>query len=74
MTLIEARATLCDLLIGRRIRLIAAQFLDSALYLEGLGIPEHVIDTLLDEAAHSEWLAARAERGQLWFLAPPPPK
>lgn len=67
MTLTEARATLCDLLIGRRFRSIAAEHLRAALMLEDYRSPDHVIDTLLDEAAHCEWIACRSEQGQmLW--------
>lgn len=65
--LLEARVTLCDLLIGRRIRLVAEQHLTAALALERHGSPGFVIDKLLEEGAHCEWIACRSEQGKiLW--------
>lgn len=65
--LLDARAALCDLLIGRRFRMRAQQHLDAALHLEEYGVPAYVTDDLLGQAAHCEWLACRSEQGEiLW--------
>jgi hypothetical protein len=58
------RAALCDLLTGRRLRHRAAEVLERALWCESQGIP---FDYHLASAAHLEWIAMHAERGQiLW--------
>jgi hypothetical protein len=62
----DARAALCDLLIGRRFRIRAREFLDAALYLDTLGATDFfILDELLGQAAHCEWLACISERGQV---------
>lgn len=68
MQLEEARAALCDLLIGRRFRIRAAELLEGALYLDSyMDIERYVIDELVNEAAHIEWIAGLAEQGLiLW--------
>jgi len=60
--LLEARATLCDLLIGRSLRLRAEQVLREALACERY-ISSDAALIHLDNAAHMEWIAVRAEQG-----------
>jgi hypothetical protein len=64
--LLMARAALCDLLLGRRLRSRAEWFLTEALDYDSRGLHE-LADTKLDDAAHWEWIAIRCEHGQiLW--------
>ncbi len=64
--LFEMRATLCDLLIGRWMRAAADEKLAEALVLEEGGWMSQAQERL-DHAAHIEWIAQRAEMGQiLW--------
>lgn len=64
--LFMARATLCDLLIGRWMRMMAAEKLADALIVEEGGWMKEAQERL-DHAAHIEWIAQRAEMGQiLW--------
>jgi hypothetical protein len=66
--LAEARCALCDLLLGRSLRFQARPFLNSALYLEEQGeTPAFVIDDLVAQAAHMEWIAVRAEWGRIRY-------
>ncbi len=64
--LFMARATLCDLLIGRWMRALAQEKLADALMIEEGGWHKEALERL-DAAAHLEWIGARAEQGQiLW--------
>ena len=65
LTLSEARAALCDLLIGRRLRARAEELLSNALLLERIGVPFEVVLERLDSAAHMEWIAWNAEQGNI---------
>lgn len=60
----EARAALCDLLLGRVFRARAETALLLALYAEKLGF-EAAVDDMLDSAAHWERVAEFSERGLL---------
>lgn len=67
---------LCDLLIGRALRLRAADAFEEALLSDSIaeaapGLPlvlatqEALRDSRLDRASHFEWIARRAEAGQI---------
>lgn len=74
------RATFCDLLIGRWMRALAQRELDKVLEFERIMLDfermqdeqldpgwKSAVDEQLDAAAHYEWIAVRAEWGQiLW--------
>lgn len=62
--LTRARAALCDLLIGRSLRLRAAAMLREALASERYISLEGALG-LLESAAHIEWIAVRAEQGRM---------
>lgn len=61
------RIELCDLLIGRTLRLRAHNTLCRALWLESGGAPQSEVLDRLDQAAHLEWIAVRAERGNIYW-------
>lgn len=64
--LFVARATLCDLLIGRWMRQLAQEKFADALIIDDGGWKGEAIQRL-EQAAHLEWIAQRAEMGQvLW--------
>lgn len=64
--LFVARATLCDLLIGRWMRALAQEKFADALMIEEGGWTREAIERL-ESAAHLEWIGQRAEMGQiLW--------
>lgn len=64
--LFEVRVTLCDLLVGRYMRALAAEKLADALMIEEGGWKREALERL-EAAAHLEWIAVRAEMGQiLW--------
>lgn len=65
--LMVERAKLCDLLIGRSYRAHAAKLLEGAFYLLEHGHPDFVLDALIDQAAHIEWIASLAEQGRIRF-------
>lgn len=68
LQLLEARAALCDLLIGRQLRAKAKAEFEGALRIAALStdsVFEQVADTLLAQAAHWEWIACRAEQGAI---------
>lgn len=61
----DPRIAFCDLMIGRQLRIRAERYLREALLANVEGcFPTHA-DDLLDRAAHCEWIAARAERGEI---------
>lgn len=72
--LLEARAALCDLLMGRILRMRAEGQLRQGLALERRArfmhpaatavMTQHAI-TCLENAAHYEWIACRAEQGAI---------
>jgi hypothetical protein len=57
-----ARIALCDLLIGRDLRLRAEKFFQQALLLDRMRLAS-AADECLSMAAHAEWIAVQAERG-----------
>jgi len=63
--LLEVRVMLCDVLLGRVMRLDADKRLAEALDMEARGAPVKVVEQLLDGAAHMEWIASITERGQV---------
>ena len=65
--LMVERAKLCDLLIGRSYRWHADDWLKRAVSAEAFGVPVHVVDTLIEQAAHIEWIASLAEQGRIRF-------
>lgn len=65
--LLIARATLCDVLMGRQFRGYAEDMLELALDCERLGAPRKIVTGALERAAHWEWIAEKTERGHiLW--------
>lgn len=65
--LFRARATLCDLLLGRVFRGHAERELGVAFECERYGAPPATVTEGLDRAAHLEWIAQKSEWGQiLW--------
>lgn len=71
ISLITARATLTDLLIGRYIRGYAEQSLNKAIHIEQmfneLGYKSTSVEEYLDNAVHIELVAIKAEQGLiLW--------
>ncbi len=63
--LLEARTTLCDLLIGRSARLHASEELAIALRMEAIHASPLAVTLVLCRAAHWEWIAGISERGQV---------
>jgi len=60
---------LCDLLIGRAMRLNAARELERALLLESIGGHASEIHYRFGSAEHLEWVASMAEKGRIKFGA-----
>ena len=58
----DARAQLLDLMIGQYIRRCAAEMFDCALEMAAYPL---IADCWLTKAAHAEWIAVRAERGEI---------
>lgn len=61
-----ARMQLLDLLIGQYFRRCAWEMFECALEIERFPL---VSDLWLQKAAHAEWIAVRAERGQIGWGA-----
>lgn len=64
--LLEQRAALCDLLMGRGIRAAAQGMLERCLELEAAGLSDCALERL-EQAAHWEWIACLVEQGRMLF-------